>query len=548
LTKSKKVFFVIAGKSQPLVLLGRKERIQALKSLSASPSGSRHIILRALSSYHIEQSIRNTMVEERSFLQILKERGLQEDNISYFCKKIFFYTGGIPRFISRVCISILMNPKIRIESMKQIDELFIRDAFELINHSPEVHLLSRLDSQNPVAKAFSLIYVLSSLGITFPEDCFIGHFGSFIEVIHSLPLYVDECDSSDHKKVIYRVIIPECIVHNMTQPLIRHFNLLNGLQKYASILNSGELLEYLTANTIILRFLNIKTSNTYEYTWSQISECFSMSTFISKLKIDMNLSEMIFIPKFTTKNKSSEKIKSEIKRLPWSHDASIEEWDWVIPNLFKEKHFHKPKPMSMSCDLYYYANKTTMMAFALKNYGAQTNFNIQMLQNEIDKAAMTLKNTCIKYFSLFLFCRTHKTLQALFELQDIYKIHSGTFLWSENKLEPIANVKITYKSMLSRLRKDEKYTLDYLFIPNGMEVILLGQNAFKKFYGDETTKILEEIAEQSIKQNSAFSLLHNWVETNFLLNQNSMSQLSMNYDGTEFNIISQKKCSDFCKC
>lgn len=71
-----------------------------------------------------------------------------------------------------------------------------------------------------------------------------------------------------------------------------------------------------------------------------------------------------------------------------------------------------------------------------------------------------------------------------------------------------------------------------------MEVILLGQNAFKKFYGDETTIILEEIAQHSNIQNTAFSLLHNWVETNLLLNQHSLSQISMNYDGNELSMES----------
>jgi hypothetical protein len=76
----------------------------------------------------------------------------------------------------------------------------------MINYSPEVYLLSEFDSQNPLDKDFSLIYSMSSLGITFPEDSTICQLGSFIEVLHSLPLYVDRCENSNEENVIYPIL------------------------------------------------------------------------------------------------------------------------------------------------------------------------------------------------------------------------------------------------------------------------------------------------------------------------------------------------------
>jgi hypothetical protein len=412
-----------------------------------------HIILRALSDIHIEESIRNTYYEKKKLVEILKEHGFQEADMSYFCKKLFFYTGGIPRLVCRVCLSIINNSTIQLQDRDAIDSNFRNNNFNLINVSPEIYLLEKLEQNSKLARIFSIVYALNALGITFPEDSVIGGFKSFSEVLHSLPLYIDKCDDFDKKKVVYRVLFPECIVHNMTQPLVIHFNLLNGLQKFATVLNSGELLEYLTTNTIILRILILKNLSKYELKWKQVSKCFAESNHISELEVDMNLSEIIFLPKFTTKKESSDEIKLTLKSLPWSHDASIEEWNWIVPNLFKVKHFHKPKPMSMSCDLYYYANNNIMMGFAMKNYGSKTDFNISILQNEIDKAAVVMKNTCIKNFSLFILCRHHTTLQTLFVSKDVYRIDPGIFEWSENELKQVDNGNITYKSIMRRLKK-----------------------------------------------------------------------------------------------
>ncbi len=109
--------------------------------------------------------------------------------------------------------------------------------------------------------------------------------------------------------------------------------------------------------------------------------------------------------------------------------------------------------MSMSCDLHYYANNNIMMGFGMKNYGPKTDFNISILQNEIDKAAVVMKNTCIKNFSLFILCRHHTTLQTLFVSKDVYRIDPGIFEWSENELKQVDDGNITYKSIMRRLKK-----------------------------------------------------------------------------------------------
>jgi hypothetical protein len=76
-----------------------------------------------------------------------------------------------------------------------------------------------------------------------------------------------------------------------------------------------------------------------------------------------------------------------------------------------------------------------------------------------------------------------------------------------------------------------------------MEVILLGENAFKEFYGEETVKILEKIGEHSNIQNTAFSLLHDWVEKNLLLNQHPISGTDMINNETELRMNSMHKGS-----
>jgi hypothetical protein len=76
-----------------------------------------------------------------------------------------------------------------------------------------------------------------------------------------------------------------------------------------------------------------------------------------------------------------------------------------------------------------------------------------------------------------------------------------------------------------------------------MEVILLGENAFKEFYGEDTVKILEKIGEHSNIQNTAFSLLHDWVEKNLLLNQYPISEADVINNEIELRVNSMQEGS-----
>lgn len=293
--KLSRIFCVLVGRSEKLILLGRNQRPKELTGVEKSPSPSDNTILRALHPKHIKLSIKKTIPpdneQERTLLNLFKSvNGLND--IEYFCKRLYIFSGGIPRFISRVCCDIwLSNTKISLRTNKDIEELFQNwENLGLTSHFSEFNLFR---SPSPIMKRYlALMYTLSSLGIPFPDNASIGDFDSLLSLMKSLPLYVDIFDEKRYcKEITYRIIFPECMRLEFENSIAKLYSLplLHDLQKYALYLNSGELLEYAVANLIALRiFLSYKIAYTDSITWSQVHKMYTLSNHLKNMSVNVN--------------------------------------------------------------------------------------------------------------------------------------------------------------------------------------------------------------------------------------------------------------------
>jgi hypothetical protein len=194
------------------------------------------------------------------------------------------------------------------------------------------------------------------------------------------------------------------------------------------------------------------------------------------------------------------------------------DWKWVVDNLLKENYLSKPKPMSKSPDLIIRHSKEIISAYACKNYSKKSNFIIGMLQDEVDKAAIIMKGGIIKKLTLFILCRSHITLSPLFDSSMFYRM--GRYKWREGKFERVEKGKVYFTEIIERLKKNDKtgkgnqeneYNKFDISIKEGMEVIILGEKAFRQFLGEENTNILEEISEYSQRKNTGLLLVQKWV-------------------------------------
>jgi hypothetical protein len=530
--KLSKIFCVLVGRSEKLILLGRNQRVNELKNIAKSPSPSEHIVLRALHPNHIKHSIKKTIPpdeeQNRTLLNLFKSvNGLKD--IDYFCKRLYIFSGGIPRFISRVCCDIwLSSTEISLETNKDIEQLFLNwKNLELTSRSSELNLLSSL---TPIMKRYlALIYALSELGVPFPDNSTIGDFDSLISLMKSPPLYVNLYDKKkdNGKEVTYRIIFPECMRLEFEKSITKqnYLPLLRDLQKHALYLNSGELLEYAVANLIMLRILLLcKMTYTDSITWSQVHNMYTFSDHLKNMTVNLNTNQINLIPKITNCNLTDSK-KGNLKLMPWSHDASYEnDWKWVVDNLLKEHYLSKPMPMSKSPDLIIRHSKEIISAYACKNYSEKTHFTIEMLQDEVDKAAIIMKGGIIKKLTLFVLCRSHITLSPLFDSSMYYRMDAGRYKWREGKFERVEKGKVYFTEIIKRLKKNDKtekgnqeneYNKFDISIKEGMEVIILGEKAFHQFFGEENIKILEEISPYNQRKNTSLLLLQEWVSQNF---------------------------------
>ena len=221
--------------------------------------------------------------------------------------------------------------------------------------------------------------------------------------------------------------------------------------------------------------------------------------------------------------------KENLKLMPWLYDASYDnDWKWVVDNLLKEQFVSKPKPMSKSPDLLIRHSKEIISAYACKNYSEKTKFTIGMLQEEIDKAAIIMKGDIIKKLTLFVVCRSHITLSPLSDSYMFYRMDAGRYKWKEGKFEFVEKGKVCFTEIVKRLKKKNKAGTEEnqenacnkfdIAISDGMEVIILSENAFLDFFGEGNIKILEEISMYNQRKNTSFQLLHGWVSQNILEN------------------------------
>ncbi|EFC45320.1 predicted protein [Naegleria gruberi] len=500
------IYIVVAGKSAALAKLGR--------GFIVSPTPSIHIVLDMLKVEHIAELITELEISPNKSItmkQFLEQEFKIGKHFEFFCKVLHEYSGGIPRLIIKTAFSFVdywrrTGKAVELSSREKIELVFKSfKTSEILSHVRNLSEIIPLtfEADHPSYSTLKRFFYFATVGIPVEPKA------NMIDLIYDLNIGVETMlvAEEDVSHQYFRPIVPKFIslseieIPEKIQMLQQIFS--HGF-KESQYVDKGALLEILVRDTIISKIVFLITENKLKGgKWKTIHPCFAKSNLLRDKIVKMDTQYVRYMPKIITSNKAKCHKDSEYFEMdiPWDHTASDQNWKKVKQVFFIGDCLVHPAPKSRSSDFYINLPPDCALAFAVKNY-PKTVFSIQMLQQEIDTCFLSTQKGTFSKITLFVFCSgiEHSDLNNYCDRDGCLVLESGVYEFEENNT--IKTTQSSFKPVFKKLRNTPNNISEYspphhdlkIYIPDDMEVIVLGKQSFDSFFNENDRSLLQRLS------------------------------------------------------